>query len=424
MDLRKRLIAPFASVSPTDELTVDLSGFILRLVLFEKYILQSRRLREFPALLSAFGYEGVSELLSSNAIDIHCEALTIGQIGQLGIFEPRKRKGLLPLGSYCFSLVGVPDHKQYIHDCLQPLHEIKGLHRKNVKKLKLDIVSRLLKSGTEVDNDIMQQFKTDLRSNVPNIKTAIAVALRDKLSIEINPSDFYIKIDPIDEDDFHTETNISDVFRLSDEEVHHVVERGLLAIGGLNQRIAEMKAYTAISGFRDLDIPLFDEKLKFITRAILPEEQEERLRRVFVIKGFQDLQDLIERGQVDLTKLLEIRETKECKEFREWLFTIDSATDSEIEERINSLSEKLSWFVHGKSGKSVRWIASTGIGLIPVIGNVAGAALGFLDTFLLEKILPNPGSVSFLNRLYPSIFKGDPKITTENFLRVTPTQST
>ena len=97
VDLRQRLIAPFATVShPGDIISVDLAGFVLRLILFEKYIVQSVRLREFPQLLQAFGFPAVHELLTSGAINIRCEALTVGQVGQLAILEPRARKGLLP----------------------------------------------------------------------------------------------------------------------------------------------------------------------------------------------------------------------------------------------------------------------------------------------------------------------------------------
>jgi hypothetical protein len=186
-----------------------------------------------------------------------------------------------------------------------------------------------------------------------------------------------------------------------------------LAIGGLNQRISEMKAYTAMSGFRDAEVPIFEQKLSFLERQITPEPQEERFKRVHTLKGFQDLDDLVNSGKVDLMKVLAIRETKQCKEFRDWLWSIDSATDAEIEERITSLRERLSWYAHGTTGKSIRWLSSIGIGLA---GNVAGAATGLLDNFLLEKLLPNPGAVSFLNQLYPSIFKEDPMITPQNFL--------
>jgi hypothetical protein len=418
MDIRKRVVAPFAETSTTDGIMrVDLSGFVLRLLLFDKYICQSTRLKEFPYLIKAFGYEGVKALLDSKAIDIDCDIAGITQVGQMKVLEGRRKKGILPLGSYSFSTARfVLDRTKFIHECLQSFHKIEGLHKRDVIKLKGAVASRILPLPKQADEDTIEQLKCDMRLNVPNIKSAIAINFKWKFKTEINPADLSVQINPIDEEDFHTETNLTKDFHISEKEAHEVVEGGLLTVGSLNRRIAEMKAYTALSGFKDSDLPIFDQKLDFILRSFSPQSQEDRIKRVFVIKGFQDLDDLINRGQVDLVRLLEIRESKECKEFRDWLLSIDSASDAEIEERINSLKEKPSWFAHSSSGKSVRWLASTGIGLV---GNVAGAIAGLLDTFLLDKLLPNPGPISFLTSMYPSIFKENPMITPENFLRTT-----
>ena len=55
-------------------------------------------------------------------------------------------------------------------------------------------------------------------------------------------------------------------------------------------------------------------------------------------------------------------------------------------------------------GKLVRLAATTGIGLIPVVGPIAGAAAGAIDSFLVEKVLPRSGIVAFLTETYPSLF--------------------
>jgi hypothetical protein len=43
--------------------------------------------------------------------------------------------------------------------------------------------------------------------------------------------------------------------------------------------------------------------------------------------------------------------------------------------------------------------------MIPVYGTAAGAGLGLIDTFLLDKVLPKSGPVTFLGTLYPSIYQ-------------------
>lgn len=59
----------------------------------------------------------------------------------------------------------------------------------------------------------------------------------------------------------------------------------------------------------------------------------------------------------------------------------------------------------GENFCSKRTVAK-GIGSasFPVVGNILGTALGVLDHFLLERILPFSGPAAFMNELYPSIF--------------------
>jgi hypothetical protein len=257
----------------------------------------------------------------------------------------------------------------------------------------------------QTEKEMTERFNADLIANLPHVKTAVALALKERLDTEVSPSDFSLQVHLVEEIGFRTETNISEVFHLSDVDTHRVVGRGLLAVGFLNQRLAEMKAYTAISGFKAAELPVFEKKIDFLT-DLVPEAEAQvgRMKRVLAIKGFDDLDEVIAKGKVDLSKLLEIRDTRECREFRDWLWEIDAISDAELEERINSLRDKLSWFVHGSEGKTLRWLATAGLGLIPVGGTVAGTVGGALDTFLVDKILPNPGPLSFINNMYPSIF--------------------
>jgi hypothetical protein len=69
-----------------------------------------------------------------------------------------------------------------------------------------------------------------------------------------------------------------------------------------------------------------------------------------------------------------------------------------------SVGSALTKAVHSKVGKIIRWVASNGIGIIPVTGQILGPALDALDTFLLEKVLPESGVTIVVNDLYPSIF--------------------
>lgn len=72
---------------------------------------------------------------------------------------------------------------------------------------------------------------------------------------------------------------------------------------------------------------------------------------------------------------------------------------------MGSLQARLSTLAHTKLGRGMRFITITGIGFIPVVGSALAPVLGGLDRFLLEKLFPHSGPASFINNLYPSIFK-------------------
>jgi hypothetical protein len=70
---------------------------------------------------------------------------------------------------------------------------------------------------------------------------------------------------------------------------------------------------------------------------------------------------------------------------------------------LSKLRDLLRGAVHSPAGKGVRFAATTGVGLIPG-AQLAALGVGALDSFVLEKLIPEPGPTAFLSRLYPTIF--------------------
>jgi hypothetical protein len=108
--------------------------------------------------------------------------------------------------------------------------------------------------------------------------------------------------------------------------------------------------------------------------------------------------------RVNVDPLLKVRDSAECREFREWLPTLEDRTDAEIRDMVSSIRAKMASAASSSGGKLVRLAATTGIGLIPVVGPIAGVAAGAVDSFLIEKLLPKSGIVAFLSDTYPSLF--------------------
>jgi hypothetical protein len=102
---------------------------------------------------------------------------------------------------------------------------------------------------------------------------------------------------------------------------------------------------------------------------------------------------------------LKIRESKEVKEFRQWLLEIDKYSDLELLEAMENLKTKFSEFFNSRTGHVIRFLVTTGSSLISGLPLPLGIGLTSLDKFLSKKVLPKSGPLTFINKLYPSIFK-------------------
>ena len=162
-----------------------------------------------------------------------------------------------------------------------------------------------------------------------------------------------------------------------------------------------MQAYSAITGFLDTEAPLLFGKFSSLVAPLNPAAAEKQFERVIELA---ELPDFSPGQKVDVQKLLKARDSAECREFREWLSNLDSASDAGIKEMVASLRSKMASIAASPGGKLMRLAATTGIGLIPGVGLIAGAAAGAIDSFLVDKVLPRSGIVAFLTETYPSLF--------------------
>lgn len=413
-DIRSRYIGPcYSQIDDKGELKIDLSAFLIRLLLFDTYILDSIGLKELRGLISAFGYGGMKEILSSGALRIHLEPFSVGQTGQTGLgFRGKKKDGtakpLLPLHSYSFGVIKLTDQgqKEDLHKDLHRIHEIDGLKYKEVKKLKKVIADRLIWLPRESAGAIIQQLLNDIRMKTPNIKRAILSSAKQNGIILEGQKDITFDIEVDSEEDVHVRSNLTRDFGMDDHTAHKVIGRALLAIGGLNQRIETMRAFSAITGFRESELNIFEDKVEFIINKISPEAAEKRVRSILSFPQFPDLEEAIRNKRVDIQTLLKVRDSIECREFRQWLWTSNTFAVDELRERSQSMMSKLSLSMSSRKAKAIRCLSIAGIGLIndPVCQAVS-FALSLLETFLLDKLFRSSGTLTFIGRMYPSLFR-------------------
>lgn len=314
MDITRRLLGRSGTFNARGIVGVDVNSIVRRLILFDTYILKSVRLQEFPLLIAEVGFGGVLQLLESPGFEIECEIVAVGQTGQTAVLESRANKGILPPLSYSLAGIQIADRRKHIHDCLQPLHQIPGLTHKQVVKLKRMIADKIVHLPEGFTAKLAAQATADVLNKQHLVKKSVEMVVRQTLKVE--PPEFSVSVHAIDAEDIRVETDLMKRMDIDLPTAHKLVEGGLMGLGGLSLRFAEMEALSALSGFTDSDLPLVDEQLKFLLR-ISPEIKERQFRRVVEIAGFPDFAPALSEKRLNVRRLLEIRQSDECREFRE-----------------------------------------------------------------------------------------------------------
>src|SRR5216683_1301802 len=357
MDIGRRLIGNSAVVSGGKVTSVDISGLVRRLLLFDKYVLTSVRLQEFPVLARQLGDGALRDLLDLKLIEIRCECLQLTQIGQSGLFgDP-----ILPALSYKFNWIDMHDRQKYIHDCLQDMHDSSGLRHKEVLKIKRSIVDSIRQLPPEVRPALFPPFRNELLNNSPLVRRSIELSIKKSRGLtEVVP--FSLRIHEDAEDTYTVETDLAEKLKIETIEAHKIVEAGLLGVSALTQAIGEMKAYSAISGFRHEELPLFRDKLDFLTEAVSSSSKEGALQRVLTIAGIPELPD---DTTLNVEKFAKLRESSETREFRDWLANIGSATDAEIRDKVSGFKNTAALFLTRPSVKKIKVLALTAASFVP-----------------------------------------------------------
>lgn len=400
-NFQTRLVAPAARGERGNVTGVEIGDVVARLLLFETYILDSVRLREIPHLLSAFSADGLRELISSRALQIRCEPLMVAQIGQ-SRYGADKDRPVLPSGSYRFSVVRIAEFNKFIHRCMEPFHQIAGLPHKSIVRLKSTVASNLVRLPEGVQNLIQQEINQELRRSPALFRVAVDMEVKRRFGSDSLEIPISARLEEISNGDFRFETDLSSKLNISHEDVHVLGQAAGFGIGCLTQRLSEMRIHSALTGFSEVDTALAESKFGYVANAIAPRSQERRFERVVQLSGFPDIR--LEWGErvINVDKLLKVRESDECRVFRDWLRSSDEVSDGDLQAMISNLRAKLGLRATSTSGKVIRFMASTGAGLL---GALPGAIAGVIDSFIVEKLFPTKGISTFINDQYPSIFE-------------------
>lgn len=410
MLLTNKWLGAIGTIDHQDRMSVDVPRLVRHLLIFDQVTIQSARFREFGGLLKAFGFDGTIELLRSGALRVLCERLTVGQTGQCAGIDARVRKGLLPLHSYSFSPVeaGI-DRRAHVGECFENVRSLDGLSFRQEKALVREIAGRLIEPVETIKSDMIEQLRCDLQQNAPHIETAIRIEVGRRYGVAAANAPIKSSIKPIDDEDVIAITNLTEVLRISQEESHDIIQTALLAVGGLNQRIAEMKHYSTLVNFWYRDLPVLGAKLSQLQSAAAPEAIDRRLSEVLALPVLPDLAAAMDSGEFDMRKFLEVRSSDDGKAFRAWIQTAGPGDVAELRERASAYRARLSVAFQSAGARIARLVVTTGLGLVPLFDAAGGAALGILDGFVIDRLLgKTPAPCAFLLHEYASVFRRPP----------------
>jgi hypothetical protein len=404
-DIQDRLVAPCARVLTNPvRISPDVPVLLNRLLLLDEYVLQSVRFKEFGPLVRTLGPENVCCLLESGCLKVDYNVAQLVETGRAVGVPALRSKPPLPLLSFSFSLIRANSYNNDIVHNLQELRlDLAGLVRgQEMLRLEGAILKALTPPPENTGFDASRAFESDLKSNAPVVKTAVAMKLKEVINQTVSESELSVKVNSIDGTDYAVEANLGR-FGLDEERSHRVIQSSLLAIGGLNRRIEDMKTYNALSGSAEEDLPLFSGKYEFLNSTFVPGARERSFERVLRTCGLPSFRFRAPDQSFDMDRFLAVRRSAECIEFRRWLRKSESMTSQELISRVKGVRSRLGNLLGTQTGRMIRFVVSTGVGVVG--GAPLGAAVSALDTFLMERLFPLSGPTFFLGSLYPSLFE-------------------
>ena len=386
----------------------DIGEFFTRILLFDKIYLKSNRLNEISSIIQSIGAEQTIELVNSGSLKFIIDTVNLAATGQNTILKSRKEKGgPLPLGSYSFHVMNLQYNSEKTSEALANIKPKNFFIEKKVfKKIKLQVAMNIMESPDEVRYATMASINSDLRNNNPAIPYLINRKLQEKHSIKgFLSKDIKIEINEINEQDFKIESNLQQLTGIDLKEEHRVIQSALLALGTFNRRLLEMKAYDSITCFDNEDYSLFDEKYMFLCESLKKQSLQSSFNKIIRVVDLPNFSEVGIKYKIDIVKLLQLKKSEEFVLFREFLRDSSKFEEKELKKVFKSLKAKFSTACDAPFGKTARFLFGAGVGLIPIVGTPLSAAISVADQYLFEKLLPSKGTVSFIRRGYPSIFK-------------------
>lgn len=395
-----------ASFVEADEFTItgiQLPQLLEHLLLFESVTIRSGRFADLGHLVRLLGLDDALAVIGAPGVRIHCDPAVLVRAG-----EPRVRvrdSGSIRLDSLNYGIARPGAHGNWLDSGFRQATAIANMSVGRASKFENVVRGHLIPVDPTSREFALADARRDLLTVSLSVRASLDVALRAKLGVSMPPlGEYRLAIEYEASRGYSVDTDIARILALPPELVADSINAGLLGAVAVNGVLDDIRTHRAMVGMRPDELPVLNEKLSSLARQFDTCAQSERLTRVLQVVHLPMITTGAHGLGVNVRRLLEVRCSEECQAFRDWLWTSDSVNDSEIEERFGGVRAKLGSLIRSGPGRAVRWALGSGIGVIPSYGTAAGGAFSLLDTFVIERILPTRGALSFLGPQYQSIF--------------------
>jgi len=310
----------------------------------------------------------------------------------------------LPPYHFDFGWIVVPDHDKYLEKCFAQL-DLSGLRVQQVRRLRRSLWDALIPRPPDLHREPIGQLLEEAEGHPGLLKRIVHRAAKRFRDLSFDRARLTLHVTRHKDEDavISLESNLAELLGIPDGEAHKLWQSSLMGLAGILHRLAEMKGYEALSGFTDEDVDLFLDKVAFIVDPGSVEKHEAQLERVIRIAQLPIFEPANDRP-LNVDALFKVRQSSELKDFRAWLASAGERSDAEIREQLGSVRSRLGNLIDSTIGKTLKFLALSGIGIASAS---VGVAMSGLDTFLTEKLLPRSGVLAFISKKYPLLFKKD-----------------
>ena len=252
-------------------------------------------------------------------------------------------KRQIPLLQFDEGTATAEDNEHNLAMKFRSLLKITGLSNTQRVTLEGVVRAKLQKPSPSYGNELLKQIRKDLTSNIELAKIILCHRYP-----HVSPANLTLKVHDLGGMQ-KFEFNLQPILGINLEQEHDMLAEVVKGIGSLNQRIAEMAEYNAISHFEDSEAPLLFGKIHTLLTHLNPKYDEQAFLRVI---GVTEIPTLIENRRINVYELLKIRETDECREFRTWLSTTDNLDDAKLRRLLRGFRARAASFIASRLWES------------------------------------------------------------------------